>query len=92
MDWIHTFLDNRIKMLLMLVSIVHNNIRLKSYAEYTYGRCLLECKLDLIASRSDMRCVPWYLPPLLGMPLCDPWKALIFKELLGLIKIYQFLV
>merc|ERR1719192_2678534 len=33
-----------------------------------------------------MRCVPWYLPPLLGMPLCDPWKALIFKELLGLVS------
>ncbi len=56
---------------------------LQYHRNYSQASCLLECQMDYVTQRMSEPCIPWYLPRLDGrMPMCDPWQAVEYKDIL----------
>ena len=56
------------------------NVKLHAHKNYTQENCLFECMLEEAQIDKNLKCLPWYFPPVRqNQTTCDPFQAETFE-------------
>ena len=55
-----------------------NEKSLEFYKTYSFSNCLFECSINKF--KSELGCIPWYLPKTDHSPVCNPWEGFEFMQ------------